>query len=86
MLGLFLAFMGWIFSVYMILLIAFVYFYRMKLGEAVAVIGANLAAGTIAVIVGGTGGGSVDAMQLFRDFRGRDAEIAPLLKRRGLEA
>jgi peptidyl-dipeptidase Dcp len=29
-------------------------------------------------------GGSVEAMQLFRDFRGRDAEISPLLKRRGL--
>lgn len=29
-------------------------------------------------------GGSEDAMQLFRDFRGRDAEIAPLLERRGL--
>ncbi|MFC4728915.1 M3 family metallopeptidase [Coralloluteibacterium thermophilus] len=30
-------------------------------------------------------GGSKDAMELFRDFRGRDAEIAPLLKRRGLD-
>jgi rod shape determining protein RodA len=49
MLGLFLAFMGWIFSVYMIGLIAFVYFYRMELWEGVAVIAANLAAGTIAV-------------------------------------
>lgn len=29
-------------------------------------------------------GGSVDALQLFRDFRGRDADIAPLLERRGL--
>jgi peptidyl-dipeptidase Dcp len=29
-------------------------------------------------------GGSVEAMQLFRDFRGRDAEIGPLLERRGL--
>jgi len=29
-------------------------------------------------------GGSVEAMQLFRDFRGRDAEITPLLERRGL--
>src|SRR5690606_26804757 len=47
--GLFLAFMGWIFSVYMIALIAFVYFYRMEMWEAVAVVGANLAAGTIAV-------------------------------------
>lgn len=49
MVGLFLAFMGWIFSVYMIALIAFVYFYRMHLWEGVAVIAANLAAGTIAV-------------------------------------
>jgi peptidyl-dipeptidase Dcp len=31
-------------------------------------------------------GGSVDAMQLFRDFRGRDATIEPLLVRRGLTA
>ncbi len=30
-------------------------------------------------------GGSVDAMELFRTFRGRDPEIGPLLKRRGLE-
>ncbi len=30
-------------------------------------------------------GGSVEAMRLFRDFRGRDAEIGPLLKRRGLD-
>jgi peptidyl-dipeptidase Dcp len=30
-------------------------------------------------------GGSVDAMQLFRDFRGRDPQVGPLLKRRGLE-
>jgi peptidyl-dipeptidase Dcp len=29
-------------------------------------------------------GGSEDAMALFRNFRGRDAEIAPLLERRGL--
>lgn len=29
-------------------------------------------------------GGSEDAMQLFREFRGRDAEITPLLARRGL--
>lgn len=29
-------------------------------------------------------GGSVDAMSLFRDFRGRDANIEPLLERRGL--
>jgi peptidyl-dipeptidase Dcp len=30
-------------------------------------------------------GGSREAMQLFREFRGRDAEIEPLLIRRGLE-
>jgi peptidyl-dipeptidase Dcp len=29
-------------------------------------------------------GGSEDAMTLFRNFRGRDAEIGPLLERRGL--
>jgi peptidyl-dipeptidase Dcp len=29
-------------------------------------------------------GGSIDSMQMYRNFRGRDAEIAPLLKRRGL--
>ncbi|MEX0962604.1 MAG: M3 family metallopeptidase [Pseudohongiellaceae bacterium] len=29
-------------------------------------------------------GGSEDAMSLFRDFRGRDADIEPLLERRGL--
>ncbi len=29
-------------------------------------------------------GGSIDAMQMYREFRGRDAEIAPLLTRRGL--
>ncbi len=31
-------------------------------------------------------GGSKDPLHAYRDFRGRDAEIAPLLKRRGLEA
>jgi peptidyl-dipeptidase Dcp len=31
-------------------------------------------------------GGSVDALQLFHDFRGRDARIEPLLERRGLNA
>lgn len=31
-------------------------------------------------------GGSKDAMQLFRDFRGQDAQIEPLLRRRGLLA
>jgi peptidyl-dipeptidase Dcp len=29
-------------------------------------------------------GGSVDSMQMFRNFRGRNAEIQPLLRRRGL--
>ncbi len=29
-------------------------------------------------------GGTMDAMQMFRDFRGRDAKIEPLLERRGL--
>ena len=29
-------------------------------------------------------GGSRDAMQIYRDFRGRDAEVSPLLERRGL--
>ena len=29
-------------------------------------------------------GGSSDAMGLYRDFRGRDAQILPLLERRGL--
>ncbi|MDE2386524.1 MAG: hypothetical protein KGL77_02355, partial [Actinomycetales bacterium] len=31
-------------------------------------------------------GGSVDSMQLFRNFRGQDASIEPLLKRRGLHS
>jgi peptidyl-dipeptidase Dcp len=31
-------------------------------------------------------GGSVDPMAAFRDLRGRDPEIAPLLARRGLDA
>ena len=31
-------------------------------------------------------GGSVAALQLFRDFRGRDATVEPLLERRGLNA
>jgi peptidyl-dipeptidase Dcp len=29
-------------------------------------------------------GGTQDALQLFRNFRGQDAAIEPLLKRRGL--
>ncbi|KHK98252.1 hypothetical protein LK09_04210 [Microbacterium mangrovi] len=31
-------------------------------------------------------GGSKDPLEAYRDFRGRDADIAPLLKRRGLES
>ena len=31
-------------------------------------------------------GGSEDAMQLFKDFRGRDPDVKPLLERRGLNA
>ena len=30
-------------------------------------------------------GGSIDSMQMFKNFRGREATIEPLLKRRGLE-
>ena len=29
-------------------------------------------------------GGSIEAMDLFRTFRGRDPEVEPLLRRRGL--
>jgi peptidyl-dipeptidase Dcp len=29
-------------------------------------------------------GGSAEALSLFRDFRGRDASVEPLLERRGL--
>jgi peptidyl-dipeptidase Dcp len=29
-------------------------------------------------------GGSLNSMQMFRNFRGQDATIEPLLKRRGL--
>jgi rod shape determining protein RodA len=47
-LGLFLAFVPWLFSLYMLGLIAFIYLYRSPIREAVLVIGANLAVGTIA--------------------------------------
>ena len=51
MIGLFLAFWSWIFSVYMILLILFLFFYRMYLWESAVVLAANLAAGTVALPV-----------------------------------
>ncbi|HSG65950.1 MAG TPA: M3 family metallopeptidase, partial [Gammaproteobacteria bacterium] len=31
-------------------------------------------------------GGSEDAMTMYRNFRGRDADVGPLLERRGLVA
>jgi peptidyl-dipeptidase Dcp len=31
-------------------------------------------------------GGSIDSLQMFRNFRGRDAQIEPLLRRRGLDS
>ena len=49
LIGLFLAFVNVWFFVYMIVLIVFVYFYRLPLWESIAVVGANLAAGTVAV-------------------------------------
>jgi rod shape determining protein RodA len=49
MIALFLAFHNWLFSVYMLGLIAFLYFYRVYLWEGTLVAVANLAAGTIAV-------------------------------------
>ncbi len=47
--ALFLAFQGWIFSAYMVLLIIFLYFYKSYIVEFAAVVAANLLAGTIAV-------------------------------------
>ncbi len=47
--ALLLSFSAWLFSAYMIVLLAFVLLYRSPLGEAIAVVGANLAAGTIAI-------------------------------------
>ena len=49
LIALILAFQGWIFSAYMIGLIAFLYFYKSYMVEAVTVVVANLMAGTIAV-------------------------------------
>jgi rod shape determining protein RodA len=47
--ALFLAFHSWMFSVYMLALLAILYFYRTYLWEAILVVTVNLAAGTIAV-------------------------------------
>jgi len=47
-LALFLAFVGWIWHIYMLLLILFIYLYQTRLREAVMVLIANFAAGTIA--------------------------------------
>lgn len=47
--GLFLAFQDWLFTIYIVVLLAFLYFYRAYLSESVAVVGANLAAGAIAI-------------------------------------
>ncbi len=49
--ALFLAFWTGLFSVYMILLIGFLYYYRLYIWESVAVLAANLAAGTVALPV-----------------------------------
>lgn len=48
-LGLFLSFETWVYAVYMVALIVFLYLYRVYLWEGVAVVTANLAAGTIAL-------------------------------------
>ena len=48
MIGLFMAIVPWLYGIYMIALIAFVYFYRMYLIEGALIILLNLAAGTVA--------------------------------------
>ncbi len=48
LIGLFTAIAAWVFSLYILGLAAFLYFYRAHLWEAVLVVGLNLAAGTIA--------------------------------------
>jgi rod shape determining protein RodA len=48
MIGLFMAIVPWLYGIYMIALIAFVYFYRMYLIEGVLIVLLNLAAGTVA--------------------------------------
>ncbi len=47
MLALLVAILPWLFSIYMLALVAFLYFYRAYLWEGVAVVAANLAMGTI---------------------------------------
>src|SRR5690606_8579878 len=47
--GLFLAFQDWLFTIYIVVLLAFLYFYWAYLSESVAVVGANLASGAIAI-------------------------------------
>jgi rod shape determining protein RodA len=49
MVGLFIAWDYWLFSIYMVALIAFLYFYRAYLWESAVVLAANLAAGTVAI-------------------------------------
>lgn len=49
LIALFLAFHSWLFSAYMVAVIAFLYFYRVYLWEGTLVAVANLAAGTVAV-------------------------------------
>jgi len=49
MLGLFLAFWGWVFSAYMIVLLLFLVLYRTYLWEGVLIVTVNLAVGAIAV-------------------------------------
>lgn len=49
LLGLIVAFQDWMFSVYMVLLLVFLYVIRMYFWEAVLVVGANLAVGTLAL-------------------------------------
>lgn len=47
--GLIVAFQDWMFSVYMVILLVFLYVIRMYFWEAVLVVGANLAVGTLAL-------------------------------------
>ena len=48
LIGLFTAIAPWVFSVYMIALTGFVFFYRLRLPEIIIVLGLNIAAGTVA--------------------------------------